>query len=660
MNLHNDMTCQKYAGVLAVLTFSILTLIADVSAQSVKTVHGIAMHGEPKYPADFTHFDYVNPHAPKGGSLRTASSGTFDSFHRYIDTGNPADTGGVESLLVGSGDEAFSMYGVIAESMEVPDDRSWIIFNLRPQARWHDGKPITADDVVWSFEILTTQGAVFWRRYYEDVTKVEKLSDHRVKFTFLGSGNRELPLIVGQMPILPKHYWATRDFSKTTLEPPLGSGPYRIKNFEPGRYIVYERVESYWGADIPVNVGQYNFDTMRTDYYRDDTAIRLALKSGDLDLRVENQAKAWASDYHVEAVENGWLKKELIEHDLSTGMQGFAMNTRREPFNDRNVRKALGYAFDFEWSNKTLFFSQYVRTESYFSNSELASSGLPKGEELEILERYRDQLPPEIFTKPYRAPKTDGSGWPRENLKEAFRLLAKAGWVVKDLKLVNEQTEEQMSIEILLVSQAFERIALPFARNLERLGIDTEIRLVDPSQYTYRIRNRDFDMFVAGWGQSNSPGNEQRSYWSTAAADVPNTRNFPGIKDPVIDEIIELVVYAEDRKSLVERTRALDRVLLYGYYVIPNWHIQNHRLLYWDKFSRPTGYLISGIMFDRWWYDEAKAAALEERIKSGLSDFAPEPAPSILNKAMAAIAIFVVVGLFAYFYRRHRKLEVPP
>ncbi len=654
------MTCQKYAGVLAVLTFSILTLIADVSAQSVKLVHGIAMHGEPKYPADFTHFDYVNPHAPKGGSLRTASSGTFDSFHRNIDTGNPADTGGVESLLVGSGDEAFSMYGLIAESMEVPDDRSWIIFNMRPQARWHDGKPITADDVVWSFEILTTEGAVFWRRYYEDVTKVEKLSDHRVKFTFLGSGNRELPLIVGQMPILPKHYWATRDFSKTTLEPPLGSGPYRIKNFEPGRYIVYERVESYWGADIPVNVGQYNFDTMRTDYYRDDTAIRLALKSGDLDLRVENQAKAWASDYHIEAVENGWLKKELIEHDLSTGMQGFAMNTRREPFNDRNVRKALGYAFDFEWSNKTLFFSQYVRTESYFSNSELASSGLPKGEELEILERYRDQLPPEIFTKPYRAPKTDGSGWPRENLKEAFRLLAKAGWVVKDLKLVNEQTEEQMSIEILLVSQAFERIALPFARNLERLGIDTEIRLVDPSQYTYRIRNRDFDMFVAGWGQSNSPGNEQRSYWSTAAADVPNTRNFPGIKDPVIDEIIELVVYAEDRKSLVERTRALDRVLLYGYYVIPNWHIQNHRVLYWDKFSRPTGYLISGIMFDRWWYDEAKAAALEERIKSGLSDFAPEPAPSILNKAIAAIAIFVVVGLFAYFYRRHRKLEVPP
>ena len=654
------MTCQKYAGVLAVLTFSILTLIADVSAQSVKLVHGIAMHGEPKYPADFTHFDYVNPHAPKGGSLRTASSGTFDSFHRNIDTGNPADTGGVESLLVSSGDEAFSMYGLIAESMEVPDDRSWIIFNMRPQARWHDGKPITADDVVWSFEILTTEGAVFWRRYYEDVTKVEKLSDYRVKFTFLGSGNRELPLIVGQMPILPKHYWATRDFSKTTLEPPLGSGPYRIKNFEPGRYIVYERVESYWGADIPVNVGQYNFDTMRTDYYRDDTAIRLALKSGDLDLRVENQAKAWASDYHIEAVENGWLKKELIKHDLSTGMQGFAMNTRREPFNDRNVRKALGYAFDFEWSNKTLFFSQYVRTESYFSNSELASSGLPKGEELEILERYRDQLPPEIFTKPYRAPKTDGSGWPRENLKEAFRLLAKAGWVVKDLKLVNEQTEEQMSIEILLVSQAFERIALPFARNLERLGIDTEIRLVDPSQYTYRIRNRDFDMFVAGWGQSNSPGNEQRSYWSTAAADIPNTRNFPGIKDPVIDEIIELVVYAEDRKSLVERTRALDRVLLYGYYVIPNWHIQNHRVLYWDKFSRPTGYLISGIMFDRWWYDEAKAAALEERVKSGLSDFAPEPAPSILNKAMAAIAIFVVVGLFAYFYRRHRKLEVPP
>ena len=653
------MTNRQMACVLTGLTLSLLTLVSGVSAQSVKLVHGIAMHGEPKYAADFKHFDYVNPRAPKGGSLRTASSGTFDSFHRHIDIGNAADTGAIESLLVGSGDEAFSMYGLIAESMEVPDDRSWIIFNLRPQARWHDGKPITADDVVWTFEILTTQGAVFWRRYYGDIKKVEKLSDHRVKFTFLGSSNRELPLIVGQMPILPKHYWATRDFTKTTLEPPLGSGPYRIKDFEPGRYINYERVESYWGAELPVNVGLYNFDAMRTDFYRDDTAIRLALKSGDIDLRVENQAKAWASDYDVDAVDNGWLNKELIEHDLSTGMQGFAMNTRREPFNDRNVRKALAYAFDFEWSNRTLFFGQYVRTESYFSNSELAASGLPKGEELEILERYRDQLPPDIFTEPYRAPKTDGSGWPRENLKEAFRLLAKAGWVVKDLKLVNEQTGEPMSIEILLVSQAFERIVLPFARNLERLGIDTEIRLVDPSQYTFRIRNRDFDMFVAGWGQSNSPGNEQRNYWSTAAADIPSTRNYPGIKDPVIDELIELVVNAPDRESLVERTRALDRVLLFGHYVIPNWHIQNHRVLHWDKFSRPTGYLLAGLMIDRWWYDDAKAAALADEIESGLSDLATESVPSMLNKAMAAIAIFAVVGLFAYFYRRHRKMEVP-
>ena len=582
------------------------------SAESIKPVHAIAMHGEPKYAPNFQHFDYVNPYAPKGGVLRTAARGTFDSFNVYIPIGNPAGTGSTETLLTSSDDEPFTEYGLIAESMEVPEDRSWVIFNLRPEARWHDGMPITVEDVAWSFETITTKGHPQFRHYYSSVDGVQIIGELRVKFTFSETENRELPLIVGQLPILPKHYWEGRDFEKTTLEPPLGSGPYRVKDFEPGRYLVLERVEDYWGLDLPVNRGLNNFDIMRTDFYRDDTAIRLALKAGDIDVREENQAKAWAADYDVPAVEKGWLKKELIKHQLSTGMQGFVMNTRRVQFSDPKVRKALSYAFDFEWTNKQLFYGQYERTESYFSNSELASTGRPEGEELEILNRYRDRLPPKVFTKPYRAPKADGSGRSRQNLKIARDLLAEAGWKVRDLKLMHEQTGEHMSFEILLVSPAFERIVIPFTENLKRLGVEARVRLVDQSQYLNRIRAQDFDMIVGGWGQSASPGNEQRSYWGSYAADQPGSRNYAGIKDPVIDELIELVIQAPDRESLVIRTRALDRVLLSGYYVIPNWHIQGDRILYWEKFSRPNILTRRGVLFDRWWYDEAKAQRLAE------------------------------------------------
>ena len=602
-------------------TLAVLLIIASwvAYADSPQPVHGIAMHGELKYGPDFQHFDYVNPNAPKGGMLRTAARGTFDSFHGHIPKGNAVSTRSIETLLTASDDEAFSEYGLIAESLEVPEDRSWIIFNIRPEARWHDGEPITADDVVWSFETLTTQGRDFFRRYYASVAKVEKLADRRVKFTFDEEENREMPLIVGQMPILPKHYWESRDFESTTLEPPLGSGPYRIKDFEAGRYVVYERVEDYWGADLPVNRGLYNFDIERIDFYLDDTAIRLALKAQDIDFRSENQAKAWASDYNVPSVEKGFLKKESVRHRLPTGMQAFIFNTRLPKFSDPRVRKALGYAFDFEWTNKQLFYSQYTRTESYFSNSELAATGVPEGEELEILSKFQDRLPPEVFDEPYRPPSTDGSGHSRRNLRAAINLLAEAGWIVQDLKLVNSETGEQMKFEILLVSQAFERIVLPFTRNLSRLGIDAKVRLVDQSQYINRIRAFDFDMIVSGWGQSDSPGNEQRSYWGSYTADVPGSRNFAGIKDPVIDEIIELIIQAPDRDSLIARTRVLDRVLRAGYYVIPNWHIRSDRILYWDKFSRPDTPTKSGAMIARWWFDEDKAKALEDK-QSGASD----------------------------------------
>ncbi|MFT5114318.1 MAG: microcin C transport system substrate-binding protein [Parasphingorhabdus sp.] len=582
------------------------------SGDGINIGHAIAMHGSPKYPADFKHFDYVNPAAPKGGSLRQGARGTFDSFHGYIPKGSSASTGSVETLLTGNQDEPFTMYGLVAESMEWPDDRSWIIFTLRDNARWHDGEPITPDDVVWSYETLTTKGSPGYRFSYRGVSKVEKLDERRVKFSFNDLTNRELALIVGQLPILPKHYWQDKDFEKTTLEPPLGSGPYRVKRFEAGRYVELERVEDYWGKDLPVRVGSNNFDIMRTEYFRDDTAVRLALKSGDLDLRLENQAKAWALDYNVPAVEKEWLRKDRVEHQMPTGMQAFVMNTRKELFSDPKVREALAYAFDFDWTNRNLFFSQYSRTQSYFSNSELASSGIPEGRELEILEPYRDQLPKRVFTEEYSPPHTDGSGWPRENLRKAFALFKEAGWEVVDNELRHVKTGKAFSFQVLLVSPDFERIVLPMIRNLKRLGIDASVRVVDTSQYINRLRSFDYDMFVFVWGQAESPGNEQRIFWSSAAADQSDSRNFAGIKNPVVDELIEGLISACSREDLVAWTRALDRTLLWNFYVIPNWHLRADRVLYWDRYSRPDKAVKSGVATSIWWYDQTKSDALDQ------------------------------------------------
>jgi len=570
------------------------------------------MHGEPKYGPDFPHFDYVNPDAPKGGELRLGAEGTFDSFNPYIPRGTPAAGAGaaIESLMTSSADEPFTEYGLIAESIETPPDRSWVIFTLRPEARWHDGEPITADDVIFSLEMLKTKGHPFYRFYYQSIVEAEKLGERKVRFTFAEGDNRELPLIAGQLPILPKHYWDTRDFARTTLEPPLGSGPYRVAAFEPGRFVTLKRVEDYWGKDLPVNRGHNNFDIIRTDYYRDATVIREALKAAAIDYRLENQAKAWALDYDTPAVASGALKKTEFEHERPTGMQAFVMNSRRQIFSDSRVRQALASAFDFEWTNRTLFFGLYARTRSYFSNSELAAEGLPGPRELEILEPYRDRLPPEVFTETYGPPSTDGTGWPRENLRRAFALLEEAGWIVRDMRLVNAETGRQMSFEILIVSPAFERIVLPFVRNLGRLGIDARVRLVDQSQYINRLRDFDFDMIVSVWGQSDSPGNEQRDFWGSDAAQQPGSRNYAGVSDPVVDDLIDLVISAPDRESLVARTRALDRVLLWHHYVIPNWHSRVDRIIYWDKFQQPEVTPKNGTDTSYWWFDPEKAAAL--------------------------------------------------
>ena len=586
----------------------------SLMADAVLSSHAMTMFDNeiPKYTTTFPYFDYVNPTAPKGGTLRLAVDGTYDSFNSFIPKGNAASTGSVETLLVNSADEPFTAYGLVAKTMEWPADRSWVIFNLRPEARWHDGTPVTADDVVWSFETLVEKGMPFYRYYYSAIDSAEALNTHRVRFNFKESGNQELPLITGQLPVLPKHYWASRDFSATTLDPPLGSGPYRIQKFEAGRYIVQERVTDYWGANLPVRRGMNNFDIIRTEYFRDATPIRLALKAGDIDFRLENQSKAWADDYNVAVVDKGLLNKEMVPHRQPTGMQAFVMNTRRTLFQDPRVRQALGYAFDFEWSNRTLFNGQYTRTTSYFSNSELASSGLPEGSELALLEHYRGRIPDTVFNQAFKIPVTDGSGRPRENLRKATALLKSAGWSVRDLKLINEATGVPFRFEVLLSSKAFERIVLPYTQNLKLLGIEAKIRLVDRTQYMERYRQKDFDMLVAVWGQSETPGNEQREYWGSDAADSVGSRNLAGIKDPVVDELIELLVKSDSREQLNVRTRALDRVLLWGHYVVPHWHIRADRVLYWDKFSRPATPVRSGVMRSRWWYDTQKAAALEQ------------------------------------------------
>ena len=577
--------------------------------------HGIAIHGEPGYPPGFKHFRYVEPNAPKGGIVRYAATGTFDNLNPYILKGVPAAGLGevFDTLLAGSLDEAGTEYGLVAESVETPPDRAWVIFNLRPEARFHDGKPITADDVVFSLETLKTKGHPRYRAYYASVAKVEKLDARRVKFTFKGGENRELPVIVGQLPVLPKHYWEGRDFSKTTLEAPLGSGPYRVERIDAGRSIVYRRVENYWAANLPVNVGQNNFDELRYEYYRDRTVQREALKAGQIDLFQENAAKDWALSYDVPAVHDGLLRKEAIPHELPTGMQAFVFNTRKTMFADRRVRRALGYVFDFDWSNRTLFFGQYARTQSYFSNSELAARDLPGPGELAILERFRGRVPNEVFGPAYEPPKTDGSGDIRDNLRAAFALMKEAGYVVREGKLVEAASDKPLRFEILLSSPALERFALAYVRNLRRLGVDARVRTVDTAQYKNREDDFDFDVIVDVFGQSLSPGNEQRDFWSSKSAETKGSRNTIGVRDPVVDELIDLVIAAPDRTALIDRTRALDRVLAWGFYVVPQFHNRTFRVLYWDKFGRPATAPRYGLGVTTWWIDPARERALEAR-----------------------------------------------
>ncbi len=580
--------------------------------------HALALHGTPKYGPEFKHLDYVSAQAIKGGNVRLAEIGTFDSLNPFILKGVAAAgvSGLFDTLTYHASDEAFSEYGLLAESIEVADDNSWVTFSLRPQARFHDGSPVTAEDVIFSFNTLKTKGHPFYRSYYANVQRAEQVGERKAKFSFSSGANRELPLILGQMPVLSKAYWSRHEFEKTTLSPPLGSGPYKVESVEPGRSISYRRDPNYWGAGLPINVGRNNFDTIRYDYYRDATVALEAFKAGEYDFRVENVAKNWATGYNSPALKNGLIKQQTIPHQQSTGMQGFVFNTRREFFKDPRVRQALAYTFDFEWTNKNLFYDAYHRTRSYFSNSELAAKGLPSEAELKILEPYRGRIPEAVFIKSYEPPTTDGSGSLRHNLRTAVQLLKKSGWVIKKGRLVHQQTGKPMTFELLLVSPSFERVALSFKRNLKRLGIDLSVRTVDSAQYQRRVEDFDFDMIVAVRGQSLSPGNEQRDFWSSDKADVVGSRNLAGIRDRVVDELVELLINAPDRQHLIDRTRALDRVLLWGHYVIPHWHLRYFRVAYWDKFGRPQISPKYALGFDTWWIDPAKEAALNSRRNS--------------------------------------------
>ncbi|KPW87890.1 microcin C transport system substrate-binding protein [Pseudomonas congelans] len=565
--------------------------------------HGYAQFGVLKYPASFTHFDWVNPEAPKGGTLRMMAFGTFDTLNPYTFKGSsPVSTGnflqyGVnelnEPLMVGtgqydpSGDEPTSSYGLIAQSVEYSEDRSWVVFNLRPQARFHDGKPITAYDVAFSYRTLLKDGHPQYRTALQEVQRVDILNRHRIRFVFKRSGNPLLILRLGELPVLPQHYWKDRDFKATTFDPPLGSGPYRITRVQPGRQLVFERVKDYWGKDLPVNRGKYNFDRVEVEFYRDSDVAFEAFKAGEFDIYIEHQAKNWANGYDFPAVANGQVIKAQIPHRIPTQTQGLFMNTRRAAFADIRVREALGLLFNFEWTNRTLFSDAYDRSISYYPNSEFSATGLPTGAEWLLLAPYRDQLPASLFTQPFTPSKTDGGGIPRETLRKALKLLAEAGWTLSDKGLLNAD-KQPLRFEILLVNPNLERILQPYIEDLRRLGINAGLRTVDRAQYKQRLDRFDFDMILMTLQQTLSPGLEQWQYFHSSQAAINGSKNYAGISNPVIDALLNKLLAAQTRDEQVAAARALDRVLLSQHYSIPNWYLNNHRLAYRNRFAMVT------------------------------------------------------------------------
>ena len=614
-------------GNLLVPIFLHIAVFASVpldSAMAGKRSHGLSAFGELKYGPDFKHFDYVNPNAPKGGRLSmigTSGLVTFDSLNGYILKGDPAqglgrttDTLSVfDQLMVRARDEPSAVYGLVAEAARLSDDGKSVTFYLRQAARFSDGTALTAEDVKFSFDILKEKGHPAYSIRLRDVVRAQVLAGNKIRFDFQGESVRDLLLSVAELPIFSKAFYAGREFGETSLEPPIGSGPYKIGAFKPGRFISYIRRDDYWAKDLPVSKGKYNFDELRYEYYRDRTIELEALKAKAFDLREEFTSRDWATAYDVPAVHEKRLIRQVLADQRPSGAQGFFINTRREKFKDIRVRKALDLAFDFEWTNKNIFYDHYKRTASYFENSDMKATGAPKGKELELLERFRDKLPKSIFAGTYSPPVSNGSGQDRKHLRAASKLLSAAGWTIAGGKRVNAKGEA-LTIEFLIYSPSFERVIAPYIKNLKLIGIDASIRRVDPAQYQRRVKGFEFDITTQRFVMRLTPGIELRNILGSKSADAAGSYNLAGVKDPVIDALIESVIAAKSRDDMVAAARALDRVLRAGHYWVPHWYKASHTVAYWDKFSAPkikTPY-DRGII-ETWWYDREKAARLEKR-----------------------------------------------
>jgi peptide/nickel transport system substrate-binding protein len=590
------------------ILLSLLLLIAwPLGPSAADPVHAIAMHGTPKHGPNFTHFPYVNPDAPKGGRLVLGTLGTFDSLTPFIIKGvSPATMREYvyASLLTRSGDEAFSLYGLIAESVELPEDRSQITFYLRPEARFSDGVPITPEDVLFSHELLKQKGWPYHRSHYAKVARAEKVSEHAVRFTFDAGGDREIPMILGLMPILPKHKTNPDTFEQTTLEAPIGSGPYTVERVDAGRSITYKRNPDWWGAKLPVARGRFNFDEIRVEYFRDAASLFEAFKAGEIDMRGEEDPGRWLEGYRFPAVTDGRVIKREFETGLPAGMSALVFNTRRPMFRDARVRRALILLFDAEWISRNLFNGLYQRTQSFFERSELSSSGRPAdARERALLAPFAKDIKPEILAGSYRFPSNDGSGDNRANMQAAFKLLTEAGYRLENNVLVKDGSP--LSFEFLAQTRQQERLMLSYARTLERLGIAVRIRQVDTSQYWARLKSYDFDMIQWGWGASLSPGNEQINRWSSKAAGIDGTLNYPGVENAAVDAMIDALLQAEASEDFVAAVRALDRALLSGDYVIPLFFLPRVWVAYWAHMRLPSVAPLAGVDVDTWWTDRA-------------------------------------------------------
>ncbi|HKJ62465.1 MAG TPA: extracellular solute-binding protein [Hyphomicrobiales bacterium] len=587
---------------LAVLAVA-LPFASPLFAQS--PVNGIAMHGKVKYPPDFTHFSYVNPDAPKGGRLTIAELGTFDSLNPLVINGNavwPVRSYIYESLLTRSYDEPFSLYGLLAESVEMPEDRSWVLFTLRPEARFSDGTPVTADDVIFSLELLRDHGWPQHRSHYSKVKKTERIGERGVKFIFADGADRELPLILGLLAILPKHLIDPDTFERTTLAPPVGSGPYTISEVEAGVRVIFKRNPDYWGRNLAVNRGRFNFDEIAYEYYRDENSRFEAFKKGLYDIRAEADPGRWARDYNFPAVQDGRVLKERFQTGLPSGMTGLVFNTRKDIFADRKVREALILMLDFEWINQNLYHGLYERTQSYFHGSELSAYGRPASDrEKALLAPFSDAVREDVMAGTYKLPKTDGSGRDRQNRRKALQLLKKAGYEPQGGVLVNKASGEALTFEMLAITRDQERLFINYQRSLERLGVKVSIRQVDAAQYQARVNGYDYDMIQTSWPVSLSPGNEQIIRWSAKVADQEGSLNYAGVKNPAADAMISAMLEAKEREDFVAAVRALDRVLISGAYVVPLFHLPEQWVAYWRRLEHPEKTSLNGYLIDTWW-----------------------------------------------------------